>query len=79
MLYGGETDLAVLKKAAQICWTQDSYGGDGYGNDKDKNDTIIYATRGTADESDDVQLMVLQDFTETMTMAMFDVVAAETV
>ena len=75
--------MVALKKAAQIRWTQDSDSGLPeewpYYNDKDKNDTIIYATRGTTDESDDVEIMVLEDFTETMTMAMFDVVAADIV
>lgn len=67
---GNETTLAALKANAQIRWTQDSNTS----GDHSKNDTIIYATKGTADTSDDVVIMVLEDFTEELTMAMFDVV-----
>ena len=72
---GNETTIDALKTAAQIRWTRDSDGGrDDYRNDKTKNDTIIYATKGTADTSDDVVIMVLEDFTKELTMAMFEVV-----
>lgn len=76
---GNETTIEALKSAAQIQWTQDSDAGPtpntSYNtNDAAKNDTIIYATKGTADTADDVQIMVLEDFTLYMTVAMFDVV-----
>jgi VCBS repeat-containing protein len=84
---GSETTLEALKAAANIRWTQDSnyeYGAEWQGvgdvryrNDSDLNDTIIYNTRGTADESDDVILMILQDFTEPLTIDHFQVVKRE--
>ena len=75
---GNETTIEALKAAAQIRWTQDSDGGGSSSypsyDDRTKNDTIIYATKGTADISDDVAIMVLLDFTEELTMAIFEVV-----
>lgn len=66
---GSETTIDALKAAAQIRWTQDSNT-----SGTAANDTVIYATKGTADTSDDVEIMVLLDFTEELTMAMFEVV-----
>ena len=44
-------------------------------NDESKNDTIIYDTNSTSsDTSDDQILMVLLDFTETLTIDMFDII-----
>ncbi|MEG9862049.1 MAG: VCBS domain-containing protein, partial [Parvularculales bacterium] len=77
---GNETTLESLKLAANIRWTQNSdynydnvEGDRNYYNDSSLNDTIIYDTRGTDDKSDDVVLMVLQDFATLFTMAYFDV------
>ncbi|MEG9862780.1 MAG: hypothetical protein V6Z81_09915, partial [Parvularculales bacterium] len=73
---GAETTIEALKTAANIRWTQttvfrnpDSRWDDRYGHD-----TVIYNTMGTADTSDDKVIMVLHNFTATLTMSHFDVV-----
>jgi hypothetical protein len=72
---GNETTLDALRVAANIRWAQDSnYSGEESGyNDGGLNDTIIYDTRGTVDISDDIMLMVLEDFTQELTMDFFKV------
>ena len=74
---GTETTLEALKAAANIRWTNDSDAGrlpDSYSNDSEINDTIIYDTQGTERLGDDVILMVLEDYTQDLTIAQFDVV-----
>lgn len=76
---GNENTLDALKAAANIRWVRDDvdssvFPGFVVTNDTRIRDTIIYATKGTAVTTDDVVLMVLEDFTETLTMAHFEVV-----
>lgn len=73
---GNETTLEALKSAANLRWTNDSnYSGPvrTYQNHPRDMDTIIYDTRGTASEADDIMLMVIEDYTE-LTIADFDIV-----
>lgn len=71
-----ETTTHDLQDAANIRWTNNTnYSAVSSTNDADIFDTIIYATQDTANDiSDDVILMVLEDFTEELTMADFEVV-----
>ena len=69
------TTLAALKSAANIRWTNDTTRS-GHLNDPNVSDTIIYATHGTVDTSDDTVLMVLDDYAEDLTLAHFDIVSA---
>ncbi|MDD9797495.1 MAG: hypothetical protein OXT03_00015, partial [Alphaproteobacteria bacterium] len=69
-----------LKSAANIRWTQDSDYSTLAGitahstNDQTIDDTIIYATQGTADTADDIVLMVLEDYNTALTITDFDIV-----
>ncbi len=38
------------------------------------NDTVIYDTKGTASTSDDVVIMVLEDFSTALSITNFDIV-----
>ncbi len=74
---GDETTLEALKSAANIRWTNTTNHSEhdtGYYNDSDIYDTIIYNTRDTVDTSDDIELMVLEDYTALLTIANFDIV-----
>ncbi len=71
---GNETTLDALKSAANIRWTNDTTQTGKYTNREYINDTIIYATQGTSSTADDVILMVLEDYTEELTLAHFDIV-----
>ena len=78
---GNESNLADLKTAANIYWTNDNdsdfthlVGFRSRFNDVSINDTIIYSTNGTADTSDDFALMVLEDYATALTIADFDIV-----
>ena len=78
---GNESNLAALKTAANIYWTNDNdsdfthlVGFRSRFNDVSINDTIIYSTNGTEDTSDDFALMVLEDYATALTIADFDIV-----
>ncbi|XDZ65497.1 cadherin-like domain-containing protein [Alphaproteobacteria bacterium LSUCC0684] len=72
---GTETTLASLKAALNIRWTNTSNFDTGTTyNDKTLNDTVIYATHGTASTADDIVIMVLEDYTAELTMTNFEVV-----
>ena len=75
---GSETTLNALYAAANIrVDNTQNYSGNfdsGNYNDPDINDTQIYHTNGTSDTSDDILLMVLQDFTTALTIDMFLIV-----
>ena len=61
---GNETTTDALKAAANINWRNDG------------TDTTIYrnGADGTANTADDVALMVLEDYTEDLTITQFDIV-----
>jgi len=67
--------LTELMSDIDIRWTQDSNHATGTNtNDANTNDTIIYATQGTdSDTTDDVILMVLEDYTTALTISDFEV------
>lgn len=67
---GTETTLDAPLTAANLRITNDS----NQSGDTTLNDTILYATQGTSETSDDVMLMVLEDYAEDLTMAQFEVV-----
>ena len=76
---GDEQTLTALYQAADIrIDNSQNYAGDfskNWSNDANINDTQIYHTNDTAsDTSDDILLMVLQDFTTTLTLDMFDII-----
>jgi len=72
---GTETTLASLKTAAEIRWTNSSKFDTGtIYNDKSLNDTMIYATQGTADTADDIIIMVLEDYSAELTFDNFEIV-----
>jgi len=72
---GAETTLEALKTAANLRWTQDSnYDTRTSTNDPNIDDTVIYDTQGTADTSDDIVLMVLEDYTTALTITDFDII-----
>ena len=72
--------LADIMRDANIRWTQDSNYTPPSGvdasdtNDANTNDTIIYKTGGTAETTDDIALMVLEDYTEELTPTQFDII-----
>ncbi|MDD9841116.1 MAG: VCBS domain-containing protein, partial [Alphaproteobacteria bacterium] len=72
-----ETTLEALQSAVNIRWTQNSDYSTVSGitasryNDPNIHDTIIYHTRGTDDTSDDIVLMVLEDYTTPLTIGDF--------
>lgn len=70
-------NLKYLQGIANIRWevADKTVAGSASDSDSDKIDnTIIYHTRGTDTESDDVILMVLEDFSDSLTLEMFDLV-----
>ena len=71
---GDEVTIEALQTNAQIRWTRDSNYETSSRNTAARDDTVIYATQGTADIADDIVLMVLEDFAEELTMAHFEVV-----
>ena len=65
------TRLTKVSTYGKIRWTNT----ENHGGDKNINDTAIYYTQGTKHHFGDDQLvMVLEDYTEDLTMAHFDVV-----
>ncbi len=70
---GNETTLEALRTVANIRWIT-STDHRGYKNDGTIDDTVIYATQGTESTSDDIVLMILQDFDTDLTIAHFDIV-----
>ena len=70
-------DLESLQDIANIRWevAGKTVAGSNSGSDSDTIDnTIIYYTQGTDTESDDVILMVLEDFSDSLTLEMFNLV-----
>ena len=66
--------LAALADAAEIRWGLGSYFSQTSAtNDNTKQETLIYDTKGTASLGDDVTIMVLEDFTDDLTWAMFEI------
>ena len=65
---------SALQNAAEIRWTNNTNHATGSTNDAAVNDTVIYDTKGTASTADDVVVMVLEDYTTTLSMTQFDVV-----
>ena len=66
--------LAALADAAEIRWGLGSYFSQTSAtNDNTKQETLIYDTKGTASLRDDVTIMVLEDFTDDLTWAMFEI------
>ena len=66
--------LAALTDAAEIRWGLGSYFSQTSAtNDNTKQETLIYDTKGTASLSDDVTIMVLEDFTDELTWTMFEI------
>ena len=71
---GDETTLAELQAAANIRWEKADFTNNPKStNDSTINDTIIYSTNGTAETTDDTVLMVLEDYTEDLTITQFDI------
>ena len=74
-----QLSLEDIQKRADLRWTNDSDAGRKNSaqitekNDRGIHDTIIYYTKGTADTSDDVILIVLEDFTTELTAEMFEI------
>ena len=79
---GTAADIAAIRTALNLRITNDTEINDHADitsnpstNDENTNDTIIYDTNSTSsDTSDDQILMVLLDFTETLTIDMFDII-----
>lgn len=73
---GTEDNLDDLKSALGIRWTL-SHDGVANSEADDANilNTVIYDTKGTQDTSDDEIAMVLEDYTDSLTFADFNVVA----
>ncbi len=72
---GNETTLDALRTAANLRWTNDTNEATtGSTNDASTNDTVIYNTKGTADTSDDVIIMVLEDYSTALTIDNFEII-----
>ena len=71
---GNETTLTALQNAADIRWTNNTNEATGSTNDAAVNDTVIYWKNGTPSNSDDVVIMVLEDYTTALTMTDFEIV-----
>ncbi|EHI49042.1 putative calcium-binding protein [SAR116 cluster alpha proteobacterium HIMB100] len=66
--------LAALADAAEIRWGLGSYFSQTSAtNDNTKQETLIYDTKGTASLGDDVTIMMLEDFTDDLTWAVFEI------
>jgi Ca2+-binding RTX toxin-like protein len=74
---GRETSLAALREALNIDWTQSSdFSNSTSSNQSRLDDTLVYS-RGadkTFGTRDDILLMVLEDYTEELTVADFFIV-----
>lgn len=71
---GRAEKLSALADAAEIRWGLGSYFSQTNAtNDNTKQETLIYDTKGTASLRDDVTIMVLEDFTDDLTWAMFEI------
>ena len=70
------SSLESLQSIANIRWevADKTVAGSNSGSDSDEDNTIIYHTRGANTESDDVILMVLEDFSDSLTLEMFNLV-----
>lgn len=66
--------LEELQASANIRWEQRHVETDTQYNDNAALDTVIYSTEGTLQTGDDIMLMVLEDFTDELTLAQFDIV-----
>ena len=70
------SSIQALQTETDLRWTNDSDAGRKNSsqiaekNDKAVNDTIIYSTQGTADLSDDIMVMVIEDFTTELNFTM---------
>ncbi len=71
---GNEATLTALRSAANLRWTNTTNEATGSSNDASTNDTVIYNTKGTANTSDDVIIMVIEDYTTALTISDFDIV-----
>ena len=72
---GNETTLDALLTAANLRIVNTANSTDGSSlNEASKNDTVIYATNGTADTDDDWALMILEDYSTTLTISDFDII-----
>jgi hypothetical protein len=71
---GNETTLTALRDAANLRWTNNTNEATDGTNDALINDTVIYDTKGTASTSDDVVIMVLEDFSTALSITNFDIV-----
>ncbi|MGC6475269.1 MAG: hypothetical protein ACON41_01350 [Parvibaculales bacterium] len=71
---GNDTTLTALQNAANLRWTNDTNEATGSTNDASTNDTVIYNTKGTEDTSDDVIIMVLEDYTTALTIDNFEII-----
>ncbi|MEL0072537.1 MAG: hypothetical protein VW981_06660, partial [Rhodobiaceae bacterium] len=71
---GNETTLTALQNAADIRWTNTTNEATGSTNNASKNDTVIYWKNNTVTTSDDVIVMVLEDYTTALTMTDFEIV-----
>lgn len=71
---GDETTLSALRDAAEIRWVKAHVETGEASNDNTVLDTAIYATQGTTATADDILLMVLEDFTQDLTLNQFEVI-----
>jgi serralysin len=71
---GNETTLTALQNAADIRWTNTTNEATGSTNNAGTNDTVIYWKNNTVTTSDDVIVMVLEDYTTALTMTDFEIV-----
>ena len=72
--YGPDTTLTALQNAADIRWTNTTNEATGSTNNAGTNDTVIYWKNNTVTTSDDVIVMVLEDYTTALTMTDFEIV-----
>ena len=75
-----ESTIAAIKAATNLYWTNTTEIGETIAtNDENINDTIIHRIVGAKDgdgnsETDDIQVMVLLDFTTELTIDMFEII-----
>ena len=63
-----------MQNAADIRWTNTTNEATGSTNNAGTNDTVIYWKNNTVTTSDDVIVMVLEDYTTALTMTDFEIV-----
>ena len=66
-----KTDLQSMKDVANIRWTSEFLDTSTSTNDSSISDTVFYYTRGTDTYGDDLQVMVLEDYTQDLTIDQF--------